>query len=186
MTPNRYHPLLVTLHWLLALLVIAHLLLGGLVLDAMPNNVEKHLPLAIHMGVGIAIGVLLLLRLGTRFVTAKPPPARTGRPWLDRLGRINHFLLYALVLFMVSTGIGTAILSGALEVVFAGRGELPESFAAFPPMDGHALFSKLLAALILLHVAAALYHRLALRDGVLGRMGFRGPRFSAGDEGAGE
>ena len=34
---SRYHPLLVTLHWVLAVLIIAALVMGFFVLAAMPN-----------------------------------------------------------------------------------------------------------------------------------------------------
>ena len=38
MTVSRYHPLLVVLHWLLALMIIGMLIAGFLVLDPMQNS----------------------------------------------------------------------------------------------------------------------------------------------------
>ncbi|MFY8102873.1 MAG: cytochrome b/b6 domain-containing protein, partial [Ramlibacter sp.] len=40
----------------------------------------------------------------------------------------------------------------------------------------HAVAAKLLMALIVLHVAAALWHHTVRRDGLLRRMGFGGRR----------
>lgn len=37
----RYHPLLVALHWLLAILIIAALFAGFFLLAAMPNSARK-------------------------------------------------------------------------------------------------------------------------------------------------
>ena len=68
---TRYHPLLVALHWLMALLIIVALAAGGLVLGNMaPDNPDKITGLAGHMAVGMTIGVLLILRLATRLRTA--------------------------------------------------------------------------------------------------------------------
>ena len=63
--PKRYHPLLVTLHWLIVLLVFTDLYLGLFVIKPLlqgggafriPESV-----LAIHIAVGIAIPVLIVV-----------------------------------------------------------------------------------------------------------------------------
>ena len=50
----RYHPLLVTLHWVLAVLIIAALAMGFFVLAAMPNvDPQKIGVLRVHMAGGM-------------------------------------------------------------------------------------------------------------------------------------
>ena len=49
---------------------------------------------------------------------------------------------------------------------------LPENFYDFIPRRVHGLLAKLLMALVLLHVAGALYHQFVQRDGLMARMGF--------------
>ncbi|MCB1677063.1 MAG: cytochrome b [Halioglobus sp.] len=172
--PTRYHPLLVALHWLIGIAVILALIAGIAGLEAMPNSdPEKVLALRIHMSMGIAIGLFMVLRLVTRLAAKSPPPAATGRSGLDRLARAVHVLLYLLVFAMVSTGLGTAATAGLFPIVFEGSGApLPPDFSAYPPRAGHGFFAKLLIGLVLLHIAAALWHQFALRDGLMRRMWF--------------
>lgn len=168
MTPaSRYHPLLVALHWLLAVLILAALAVGFFVLAAMPNaQPAKIAVLRWHMAGGMLILALMLVRFVVRLLTAKPAPA-------NRLASIVHYGFYLLVVLMVGTGFATGLLAGLPEIVFAQSGApLPESFAAYPTFQAHFWLATLLAALVVLHVVAALYHQLVRRDGLLRRMGF--------------
>jgi len=170
---SRYHPLLVTLHWLLAALIVAALALGALVMAGIPNSDPMKLEaLRSHMIGGVAILLLMLARLVVRIRTAHPAAASTGNPALDRLAWASHRLLYLAVLGMASSGIVMALQTRLLAVVFAGDGTLPTSFWDFPVRTVHYLLSRLLIALIALHVAGALYHTLILKDGLLRRMLF--------------
>jgi cytochrome b561 len=71
-----------------------------------------------------------------------------------------------------------AVQTGLPDIVFIGHGALPTDFWAFPVRTVHYAISRLLMALIALHATAALYHALALRDGLLRRMWF-GRRLAA-------
>lgn len=171
---TRYHPLLVALHWLMALLIVVALAAGGLVLGNMaPDNPGKITGLAGHMVVGMTIGVLLILRLATRLRTAHPPVARTGTALLDRLGRWTHWGFYALLAAMVLSGLGTALSGDLFAIVYGGAAQtLPQDLATLAPRVAHGIIAALLTGLIALHGAATLYHHLILRDGLLRRMGF--------------
>jgi cytochrome b561 len=174
----RYHPLLVTLHWLLAVLIIAMLRIGFFGLAEMPSSDPRKIGvLLLHMSAGMLILALMAIRFVVRMRTSKPASATTGYPLLDRLAPVLHFGFYLLVLFMVATGYATAILAGLNRIVFQGSGEpLPPSFSAYPSFAAHAVLATLLAGLIVLHIAAALYHQFARKDRLLRRMWF-GRRF---------
>jgi cytochrome b561 len=60
---------------------------------------------------------------------------------------------------------------------------LPADFWVFPARTVHYLFSRLLMALIALHVTGAFYHALILQDGLLRRM-FFGRRMRAATDSA--
>jgi len=79
---------------------------------------------------------------------------------------------------MVASGATMALQAGLFEIVYAGRGTLPPDLWVYPIRFVHYLVSRLLMALILLHVAGAIYHTLILKDGLLRRMAF-GRRVSA-------
>jgi cytochrome b561 len=120
---TRYHPLLVTLHWLLAFLIIAALLAGFFLLARMPNSdPQKIRVLLVHMAAGMTILALMVVRFIVRMLTSRPAPATTGHPFLDRIAPVTHYGFYVLVLLMVGTGYATAILAGLNRIVFQGSG----------------------------------------------------------------
>ena len=170
---TRYHPALVVLHWAMALLIIAALALGALVMVKIPNTDPMKIEaLRSHMFGGAAILVLMLIRLAIRMRSAHPAPASAGHPLLDWLGWISHRLFYALVLAMAGSGLIMALQFGLLDVLLFGHGRVPADFWVLPIRGVHYALSRILMALIALHIAAALYHAFVLRDGLLGRMFF--------------
>lgn len=172
--PAHYHPLLMALHWLLAVLIIAALIIGFFWLAPQPNtDPGKIAILKLHMAGGMAILGLMAVRFVIRLVTAKPLPLTTGYRLLDRLAPVTHYGFYALVLLMAGSGFATALLARLPEIVFAGSGDpLPASFAVYPTWRVHFYGAAVLVALIVLHVVATLYHHFIRRDDVLRRMTF--------------
>lgn len=168
---SRYQPVLVALHWLIALMILGLLCLGFFVLADMPNIDPKKLDiLKLHMAGGMLVFVLMLLRVFIRMGSARPAKATTGLPRLDRLASMAQFSLYGIVFLIIASGFSTGYL---IRGVFQPNGEpLPNTFAVFPTFQAHALLAMLLAVLIAAHVAAALYHQFALKDGLFQRMWF--------------
>jgi cytochrome b561 len=171
---SRYHPLLVTLHWLLAVLIIAALTIGFFWLAVTPNaDPQKIGVLRLHMAAGMLILALMVIRFIVRICTARPPAATTGHPGLDRLAPVSHYGFYVLVVLMAGTGFATGILAGLPEIVFAESGDpLPPSFAIYPTWIAHFYLATLLVAFISLHTLAALYHQFVRKNGLFRRMFF--------------
>lgn len=168
---SRYQPVLVTLHWLLALMIIGLLCLGFFVLANMPNTDPEKLDILVwHMTGGMFVLVLMILRFIIRIWSARPAPATIGSPLLDRLASIAHYSLYAIVFLMTASGWSTGwLISGAFQPHGA---PLPDTFAALPTFQAHAVLALLLTILIAGHISAALYHRFVLKDGLFRRMWF--------------
>lgn len=170
--PRRYHPLLVTLLWLLALMVLLSLLAGSLLLDGTPNgDPSKVGALRIRMILGVTTGALMLIRLVVRARTSQPPAATTGITLADRLVPLAHWALYLLVLAMVGSGITPSIQSGLPEAVF-GTASLAATYADFSARAAHGVIASLVMAVIGLHVLAVVFHLVVRHDGLLSRMGF--------------
>ncbi|MFN3591037.1 MAG: cytochrome b [Thermaurantiacus sp.] len=168
---TRYHPLLVTLHWLVAVMIAISLLGGLFGLSVTPNDDPmKPIFLTGHMAGGLALLAVMLVRLATRLSTAKPAPLE-GPGWQVALARGVHWGLYLAIFAMLSTGIGMAVMAGLFPLLAGETVVLPETFETLPPHAGHELFSRLLIALILLHVAAAVWHSVR-KDGALRRIWF--------------
>jgi len=179
-TPNypttpvlRYHPALVALHWLMALMIIALLLGGSLVTAPTPNtDPEKIGHIKGHMIVALSVGVLLIVRLLLRLSTRHPTPASSGMAWADRVAPWTHWAFYVLVFAMLASGMTLAAMTGLPDVVFNGKGSLPPDFLHLPPRAVHGIVAKALLALIALHIGAALYHQVIRKDGLMSRMWF--------------
>ncbi|MFC5435331.1 cytochrome b [Rhodanobacter umsongensis] len=160
------------LHWLMALMIVAMLFIGvGMVASVS----ERHAwLLAIHKPLGIAILLLAIVRLAVR-LRHPPPPLPADLPALQKLAALaSHWLLYALMLAMPL--IGWAMLSaGGYPVMLGASLRLPPIFpasaAAFAVLRHlHGWLALLLLLTFLAHLAAALYHGLIRRDGVLSGM----------------
>jgi cytochrome b561 len=173
--PSRYHPVLIALHWLIALCLFGLLIAGTVLLAPVPNEApQKLLSFRLHMGLGIVTFFLMVLRLAVRMTTRVPDRAVTGNPALDLVARANHWALYLVAFVMAGSGIALARASGLPDAVF-GDGPMPPDFAGYTARQVHGVASRLLMALIALHVAAALWHHFVRRDGLFTRMWF-GPR----------
>ena len=160
------------LHWLMAIMILAMLFIGvGMVASVS----ERHeWLLRIHKPLGIAILILAVLRLAVRL--RHPPPALpVDLPAAQKLAaHASHWLLYILMLTMPL--IGWAMLSaGGYPVMLSDSLRLPPIFPTSPVAFAvlrhlHSWFAMLLFLTFLAHMAAALYHGLIRRDGVLSSM----------------
>lgn len=169
----RYHPVLVALHWILAFFIIAALYLGATKLAPLPaTDPGKIEGLRIHMTGGIVLLTLMLLRLAARNVTTLPPKASAGHPFLDALARISHWALYGAVIAMAAMGVMLAVESGLIGLVFGKTVSVPADLWVYWPRTAHYVISRVLMALIALHISGALFHTFVLKDGLLRRMLF--------------
>lgn len=160
------------LHWVMAVCILAMLFIGvGMESTVMP----KYLTLvAIHKPLGIAIFVLALLRLAERLRIGTPPlPLDLPEP-MKLAAHLSHYALYILMIGMPL--LGWAMLSAAeYPVVLYGSVHLPSILPQSDRLhallwDAHYYLAFGLFALILMHIAAALFHLLVRRDGVFQQM----------------
>jgi cytochrome b561 len=175
---ERYHPALVALHWALAVLIIFDLGIASLVLVHIPNDAAMKIEaLRSHTIGGFLILAFMLVRLAVRTNTAKPAEAPTGSALLDQVAWWSHRLLYVTVFGMVASGLIMGLQAHVPQVVFFGRGQLPPDFWVFPLRTVHYALSRLLMALIALHICGAFYHVIVRRDQLFRRVWF-GRRFA--------
>lgn len=163
--PRRYHPALVALHWLIAALIFAE---GAIVVSPhfFPNLAPWHTRMQIHMILGVLVLAAVIVRIVVRLATPKPPAASTGNPFFDFIGKVTHASLYLVVIALTATAALSAYQSGMLNIMF---GLPPSHHGAFAGRLHVALF-LLLGLVIGLHIAAAFFHQLVLRDKLLARM----------------
>ena len=159
------------LHWLMAAMVLTMLVIGVTMVSSLslrPALIDLHRPL------GIAIGLLVLVRLYNR-LRHPPPPLPVDLPaWQVVAAVASHWVLYALMFAMPI--IGWAMLSaGGYPIVLVGGLHLPAIVAHDPSVyaalrNAHSLLAYVLFATVVLHLSAALYHAWVRRDGVFSSM----------------
>jgi cytochrome b561 len=170
---HRFNPLQRTLHWVMAVCILAMLFIGvGMVSTVAPEYLTL---VNIHKPLGIAILVLALIRLVVRLRYGAPAlPADLPEP-MKLAAYLSHYALYALMIAMPL--IGWAMLSAAKYPVVLWPGVwLPSILPLNPGLhtalwNAHFYLAFLFFALILMHLAAALFHALIRRDGVFDSMG---------------
>jgi cytochrome b561 len=168
----HFAPLARWLHWLMAVLLIAMLFIGAGMVASVSERHEWLLDL--HKPLGIALLALVVIRLVVRFSTQQPPlPA--DLPAVQALAaKLSHWLLYGLMLAMPL--LGWAMISAAGDPVMLGDAlQLPSIVPANAQVfaflrKAHGYLAYLLFLTVLVHLAAALFHGLIRRDGVLQSM----------------
>jgi cytochrome b561 len=168
----RFNLLARFLHWTMAVLILAMLLIGlGMVSTVSPRYHEL---LSIHRPIGAVILVLAAVRLLNRLLNPPPPLPPDLPSWQKILAKLSHLLLYALMFLLPL--VGWAMLSAAgYPIMLFGSVHLPPIL----PHDvriyallraAHTDLALLLFAVIIAHLGAALFHALIRRDSVLQSM----------------
>ena len=173
--PDRYSRFAVLLHWTIAALVAAQFTLGWAM-----QAIAKQPPgpraeaFNLHKSFGLLILAAMIARIAWRL--SHPPPALPPMPrWQAVAARVNHALLYAVLVVMPLAGyLGSAFSGypvrffGIVLPGWAARDDaLKEAMSTV-----HLAASWILAAALALHVAAVIQHALA-GNSVLSRMGWR-------------
>ncbi|MEQ8700503.1 MAG: cytochrome b [Bauldia litoralis] len=172
-TPDRFGFLARLFHWLIFLLLIGSFTLAWTMHD-LPLSLLKLQMYSWHKWVGATVFLVVILRLGWR-LTNPVPAAPAGTPGWQRLAAgLSHFLLYAILIVMPLTGWIMSSMKN-LPLVYLGVIPIPSPFGKNEQWaeileDVHETLGLLLLILIGVHVLAALYHHVILRDNVLRRM----------------
>jgi cytochrome b561 len=168
----------IILHWLITVLVLANIALG-LAFTNSPAAEQGVSPLPpLHKSIGLTVLLLSVLRLIWRLTHRPPPPLQP----FPLLARAVHWAFYLLLIAVPLAGWALVSVSprgipteyfglftwphiGFLhDIPIADRREKISAFVAT-----HNLLAFLAAALIVLHVAGALYHMMR-RDGTMARI----------------
>lgn len=164
----------ITLHWLIALGILG-LLVFGVIISNTPSGPEKTALIQIHKSFGMIVGVLALWRIVNRIREGWPAPLSPRPLWEERTAHITHTALLAATVAMPLTGIAKSITYGRPVDIFGLRlipAKLMEKNDAWNEVFSiaHASIGYTLAALIAIHIAAAVRHHRVHRDLTLARM----------------
>ncbi len=161
-----------SLHWLVVILLVAQYIVGW----TMPHVGRNTLPVGLifwHVTIGMTLLAVIVLRFGWKLIHPVAPYPGLPR-WQNRLASALHGILYLALVAHILMGWANAS-ARAWNVDILGILPMPwimpaASRTGMALGDIHNTFAWTLLALIVLHVAAALYHYVVRRDRVLQRM----------------
>ena len=168
----RYDRIALVLHWISALLLVFMTGLGWYMMEI------EHTPGAqpyfvLHKSLGLIVLALVLVRLAWRRSHPVPQLPSQMPAWQLRAAQMVQVGLYLCMLVLPLVGIAGAAYSKS-GLVFFGyslpRLALANHDTAEAYFDIHGTLVWLLIALVCVHVAGALKHRLVDKDGVFERM----------------
>lgn len=160
------------IHWLMALLIMLDLVVarkfgGDMELwDRLESRID-------HASLNIIVMCLFLIRIYLRAKHGAPHAPATMAGWQTTLSKVTHSAIYLCMALLFITGLATAInatdsipVFGALDITL---GNTDESFFLFV-RQFHEISTQVIMGLIGLHVIAAIYHQVFLRDQIMSRM----------------
>lgn len=177
----RYSAVAMVLHWLVAGFLLANLALGWWMKRLI--GLDQFEAFQLHKSIGMTVLALSLARLGWR-VTHRAPALPDTMSGFERFAaHATHAFFYAMMIGMPLTGWALVSVSPFNIPTLLWRTIPLPHIAALHDLAGpakevagslstgaHVALAFGGAALIGLHVAAALKHQFINRDGVLGRM----------------
>lgn len=182
---NRYTTVAISLHWLIAILIVGMIFFGWQAdnlreaLFAGDPSVDPQQVAMLfnwHKTIGLLILALSVVRLGWRLTHPAPPLPEGMASWEKFAATGTHWAFYALMIGMPLGGWVAASASGfpsyllnmeALPIPsLVGESEALHEAASW----AHSKGAWAILVLLGLHIAAALKHHFINRDDVLSRM----------------
>jgi cytochrome b561 len=171
---GRYSAVAQTLHWLTAALLLAVVPIAWVMVN-MPGNAKlAGLLYTVHESIGLTILALIAFRLAWRARHAPPPFPRSFAVWDRVAATASHWMLYAILVGMPVSGYLMNATSG-YPISYLGLVNLPQLPKSAPISSAAswlhlAVGQWLVYALVILHLAATIWHVAVQRDGTLERM----------------
>ena len=173
-TPQRYNLLSQLFHWSVAALIIGLIVTDSLRGDAPKDSDLRTQWLALHESLGMLLFLVVIARILWSRISPQPAPI-PGPQWTLIASRLTHGLLNLATLLIPISGYLRTISKDGRVAEFFGT-QLPSLIGPSPQLNEamHIFHGEpmefFLYALVGLHVAAALWHQYARRDGALERM----------------
>ncbi len=170
---DKYPLLLRILHWVVAILAIAMIIVGLYMAELRDEDPSRATFYSYHKSTGVLILVLMIFRVVIRVFSYIPPlPAKFLL--IEKLfAKLGHYLLYLFLLTAAISGFSMSMLSGK-GILFFGY-KVPD----FLPLDKataglmhtiHVTLPSFFIALIILHICATIYHYIKQKVNILNRI----------------
>ncbi len=170
---ERFSPVTLALHWLLAVAIVG-MIFFGISLEDLPEGEVKTMRVGLHVSIGFSVFVAGCVRLLWRLRNGLPEPAGDHARWERKLTRVVHVVLLVAPIYLPLAGAVWAIGKGYVIEVFGlaliPGSDMPREALADVGSALHGPVGFLLLLVVLLHVAGALKHHIKDKDATLRRM----------------
>lgn len=172
-THTEYGYIAILLHWIMAALIIALLILG-LYMTNLPIGLQKLKLYGWHKELGVLALGLVIIRILWRYSNITPSLTPLLPLWEAIAARCTHWIFYLLMIALPITGWIMSSAAG-LPVSFFGLFVLPDIVSANEEyrilfQQIHQWLGYAIIAFICLHVAAACKHHFINKDDIMRRM----------------
>jgi len=175
-TKERYGAVAIALHWIMALMLIA-LIVMGLYMVGLPDagfDKTKITLILYHKELGLAALLVATIRLAWRTGSDLPTLLSTLPYWQKVTARFVHLVFYGLMFALPISGLLMSS-AAAIPVSAFGMVELPDLVAPSEDLfrrsiQVHRWLGYALLVLIGIHAGAALMHHFVKRDDTLQKM----------------
>lgn len=171
----HYSPAQKALHWIIAVLIIGFMVPAGISManflgeGALTNTIYE-----LHKSFGLTIFGLALARIAVRWMRGAPPLVPGLPGWQRAAAYGSHYAMYILIVLVPLSGwTATSACCAPVNLFWTLPVTLPIEGgmdAAKPIFRVHDTLALTLAAIVLIHASAALYHHFVRRDHTLIRM----------------
>lgn len=168
--PTRYSATAQAFHWVMAVLVLVAFIYGPGGSEERVYSAARDAKRQLHETLGMAVFLLLVLRVAWRLVDARPDPPSMAR-WMGIASKLVQSSLYLLMMALPLTAVTGAWLEGHPLTFLAGIEVAPQ----IPKNHGlgeriatlHTWLGDAIMWLAGFHALAGLYHHFVRHDGVL-------------------
>lgn len=174
MQSTRYSTTSRLFHWGMAVLILLSLPAGLVMVQPGLDRGLQNALFVYHKNAGVLLLVLVLARLWWRARHPAPPLPADMPPSQALAARVTHGLLYALMIVVPVAGY-IRVRAGGFPIEVLDALGAPALVARSEDLANtaktvHYVAGLAFAAVLALHIGAALYHGLIRKDGVLSRM----------------
>lgn len=169
---QRYTPLAQLLHWLVFLLFVTQYSLATTI-DVVGRGSFEDFLYATHKSIGLTLLLLVFVRIWWRRNHPPPPDNLPYPQWQKRAATATHHLLYVAMVVMPVSGY-VFVMAGGYGATLFGL-PVPDLIGKWEALgdlaeEVHAITGWIIGALLCMHIGAALYHQVMLKDNLISRM----------------
>jgi cytochrome b561 len=170
-TTHGYGWISIGLHWVTAAIVVTMFTIGSMS-QGRDQRVDVGL-VDLHTSIGVAVYLLLWLRIFWRLKVGHPGPLPRQNAWLFVIGKCFHFMFLAAIAVMLVSG-PLMVWSNRDAIQVFGLA-LPSPLGPFPKTHVvlraiHGYTASFILAAMILHVLAVFWHAVIKRDGTFDKI----------------